>query len=113
MLLMRILEVMFLWVFALMPGFPQEPAAGVRVVPAGALAEARQPQAAVDPNGNIYVVYGSKNSIYCSVSRDRAKSFAAPSKVGEAGALALGMRRGPRISATGKYVTVTAVGGSL
>jgi hypothetical protein len=43
-------------------------------------------------------------------AEDRGKSYGEPVKVGAAGTLALGMRRGPRVAATDKAVVVTAVG---
>jgi hypothetical protein len=72
---------------------------------------ARQPQAAVDPAGNVYVVFGSGNAIHCVTSRDGGRSYSSPVKVGEAGVMALGMRRGPRVAATDKAVVVAAICG--
>ncbi len=81
----------------------------VRVAPPEMIA--RQPQVAVSDDGAIYVTFGSKNTVYCAVSTDRGKSFAPPVEVGSVGALALGMRRGPRIAVHKKTVVITAVGG--
>lgn len=75
--------------------------------------EARQPQVAVDEDGTIHVVYGVGNSIRVVKSSDGGRSFSAPEVVGEVPALALGMRRGPRIAVTGKSMVATAVGGTL
>lgn len=75
--------------------------------------EARQPQVAVNEDGTIHVAYGVGNEIRVVRSTDAGKSFSVPETVGEAGVLSLGMRRGPRIAATGKSVVVTAVGGKL
>lgn len=83
----------------------------IPVTPAGALVEAREPQAAVSVAGRVFVTYGMKNALYCSVSKDGGQTYAAPAKVGEAGVLSLGMRRGPRIAAAGKAVVITAVYG--
>ncbi len=83
----------------------------VPVTPAGAFTEAREPQAAVSAADRVFVTYGVKNALYCSVSRDGGQTYAAPVKVGEAGVLSLGMRRGPRIAVAGKAVVVTAVYG--
>src|SRR5262245_60676353 len=60
-------------------------------------ASPQQPQVAVAPNGSIYLVYGSENSVYCAVSRDHGKSFLPPVLVADQGPLSLGMHRGPRI----------------
>jgi hypothetical protein len=75
------------------------------------IVDARQPQAAVSPAGDICITFGSKNTIYCVVSRDGGKNYGAPVKVGDAGQLALGMRRGPRIAATKEHLVITAIGG--
>jgi hypothetical protein len=83
----------------------------VRVVaPDGPDREGRQPQAAVDPAGRIYVAFGVGRTVRLAVSSDGGETFQA-STVGSAGSLALGMRRGPRVAATGDAVVVTAVGG--
>jgi hypothetical protein len=73
--------------------------------------DARQPQAAVAPDGMIHIVLGVKHAIYCVSSHDSGKSYGSPARVGDAGQLALGMRRGPRIAATKEHVVVTAIGG--
>jgi hypothetical protein len=71
---------------------------------------AKQPQAAVDPHGRIYVVFGQGNHIRCATSTDEGKSFKSTA-VGTVGSLALGMRRGPRIAANSEVLVVTAIGG--
>lgn len=88
---------------------PREP---VFVVSAnGPDRDAKQPHAAVDPDGRIYVVFGLGNSIRLAASEDGGKTFRV-STVGSVGSLALGMRRGPRIVATAKALVVTAIGGA-
>jgi hypothetical protein len=67
-----------------------------------------QPQVAVAAGGRIHVVFGKGNAIYHTASAD-GRSFSAPVKVAEVDKLALGMRRGPRITATDKIVAVTAI----
>src|SRR5439155_6176183 len=79
--------------------------------PGKAGASPQQPQVAVAPDGTIYLVYGSENSVYCAVSRDHGKGFSTPVLVANEGPLALGMRRGPRIAATKDFVVITAVVG--
>jgi hypothetical protein len=74
--------------------------------------DAKQPQAAVDSSGNVYVVFGSRNAIRVAVSNDLGRSFQV-SEVGSVGALSLGMRRGPRIAVSGNRVVVTAIGGAV
>src|SRR5262245_41048632 len=82
----------------------------VDVVSPRAFPKAQQPQAAVSPSGKVFLVFGAGNAVYCTASDD-GKSYGEPVKVGEVGALALGMRRGPRVAATDKAVVVIAVGG--
>ncbi len=102
---------LLLVVFTGLLSAPDLRAAGaVPVLPRGTLPAARQPQAAVDPSGKVYVVLGAGDAVYCVASAD-GKSFSDPVKVGDAGSLALGMRRGPRVAATEKGVVVTAIGG--
>ncbi len=77
--------------------------------PAGSDREAKQPQAAVDAQGRVFVAYGTGNTIRVAVSNDGGRSFDAPVTVGQLPSLALGMRRGPRIAATEDAVVVTAI----
>jgi photosystem II stability/assembly factor-like uncharacterized protein len=76
-------------------------------------AGAKQPQVAVGPKGTVHVTFGVGNAIYCATSGDGGRAFQPPVKVGEAGTLALGMRRGPRVAVTGSGVTVAASCGQL
>ncbi|MBI3267459.1 MAG: exo-alpha-sialidase [Planctomycetes bacterium] len=75
------------------------------------VARGREPQVAVAPDGTIYVAFGNDNAVWCSASTDGGKTFGAPVQVAQAGNLALGMRRGPRIAATEKALVVAAVCG--
>jgi hypothetical protein len=81
----------------------------VRVTPAD-FGAAKEPQIAVD-GSTIYVAYGLEDAVYVSSSTDAGKSFGAPVKVGSAGKLSLGMRRGPRIAARNGNLTITAIYG--
>lgn len=83
------------------------------VLPPKQFREAQQPQVAVSPSGQVHLVFGSGRSVFCTTSVDGGRTFGGPVKVGELGALALGMRRGPRVAATGKTVVVTAIGGTV
>jgi hypothetical protein len=71
--------------------------------------KARQPQAAVDEHGVIYVVYGVENEIRLAVSTDGGARFSKPTVVAKIDKLALGMRRGPRIAVTKDAIIVAAV----
>jgi hypothetical protein len=81
----------------------------VRVSPVGV--NAREPQAAVGKDGSVWVTYGVDNVLYCTRSANGGVTFDTPVKVGEAGKLSLGMRRGPRIAVAGKFVVISAVYG--
>jgi hypothetical protein len=72
-------------------------------------AGAKQPQLAIEQNGDVLVAFGRSNSIYFTSSTDDAKSFGSPQLVATVPKLALGMRRGPRIVATRDAVVVSAV----
>ena len=82
----------------------------VPIVPEGTVHNPRQPQATVDSKGTIYVTFGADQAVYCSKSTDGGKTYGDPVKVGQVEGLALGMRRGPRIAAGPKGVTITAIG---
>ncbi len=86
------------------------PADVVRVVPKAEIPEARQPQAAVGPDGTIYITFGNRENFYCSVSTDGGKSYGVPVSVGQIRRLRLGYRKGPRIAASSDAVVITAMG---
>jgi hypothetical protein len=88
-------------------------AEAIAVAPGTEFTAARQPQVAVGPKGDVYVAFGVGDAIYCASSADGGRTFAPPVKVGKAGVLALGKRRGPRIVATADAVTITAPVGKL
>jgi hypothetical protein len=82
----------------------------VRVVGPPAVSNPRQPQAAVDESGTIYVAFGAEKSIYVSTSDDAGKTYSDPVRVDTVPGLALGMRRGPRVVAGDGVVVVSAIG---
>jgi hypothetical protein len=82
------------------------------VLVSGNVHDARQPQAAVDEQGRIHVVFGSGDSMYYCRS-DQSDGFLPPVEVPSTGKLSLGMRRGPRLAVTDDAVVVTAVAGEL
>src|SRR5262249_39710923 len=68
-----------------------------------------EPQVAVAPAGDVFVVAASKKGeIEVVSSRDGAK-VGAPVRAAQAQGLMLGMRRGPRIAAASGSLVVTAV----
>lgn len=93
-------------ILACTQAFADEP---VQVVANGAVANPRQPQAAVDEDGGIHVAFGGDDGIYYCGSADKGQSFNQPVKIAVVSKLALGMRRGPRIVANLKNIVVTAI----
>jgi hypothetical protein len=75
--------------------------------------EPRQPQFAVDRDNVVHLVFGSGSQVYHCVSADEGATFTKPVAVGGAHYLSLGMRRGPRVAATGDTLVVTAIGGEF
>lgn len=71
----------------------------------------KQPQAAVSSDGIIHLAFGSGEEISYCHSNDGGKSFSQPSVAFRVPNLALGMRRGPRITAFGDSLIITAIGG--
>ncbi|BDC48018.1 hypothetical protein F183_A03340 [Bryobacterales bacterium F-183] len=65
--------------------------------PAPATAPYRQPQIAI-AGKQVAMVFGGGSSVYFTSSSDNGATFAAPVKVAETGALALGRHRGPRVA---------------
>ncbi|WP_052573603.1 sialidase family protein [Haloferula sp. BvORR071] len=82
-------------------------AAPVELVPPS-LRSAVQPQIALTSTGRIHVTFGQGNAIYHTSSAD-GREFSAPVKIGELDKLALGKRRGPRITASDEVLLVTAI----
>lgn len=82
----------------------------VSVTPAS-FDQAREPQIAID-DGKVYIAYGMGDTTYLSISTDKGATYGKPIKVGEAGKISLGMRRGPRICARKGVLTITAIYGT-
>ncbi len=70
----------------------------------------RQPQLAA-AHGLVAMAFGGGKSIYVSVSKDQGRTFAAPVKVADVGALALGRHRGPRVAILKDAMVLSAIAG--
>src|SRR5688500_8363975 len=75
----------------------------------------QQPQVTIDGGGAVHIAFGTKSGkaqgdVHYARSDDGGKSFSAPVRVGTVNGLALGMRRGPRIAASGEAVCISAIG---
>ncbi len=71
----------------------------------------KQPQAAVSSDGIIHLAFGSGEDVSYCHSNDGGRSFSKPTVAFRVPNLALGMRRGPRITAFGDALIITAIGG--
>ena len=71
----------------------------------------QQPQVAVDSAGTIHVVYGVRNSVRYRRSEDAGRTFSEETDLSFARVMSLGMRRGPRITATKRSICISAIGG--
>jgi hypothetical protein len=70
----------------------------------------QQPQCAVDPAGRVHVVFGQGSDVWYCRSLPNA-GFSKPTLAFSVPNMSLGMRRGPRITALGQTLVVTAIGG--
>ena len=72
----------------------------------------KQPQAVVADDGNVHLVYGIGNEVYYCQSSDGGSSFSQPTVACSMPNMSLGKRRGPRISATKDFITISVIGGA-
>ncbi|MEA2553285.1 MAG: hypothetical protein QOJ65_1461 [Fimbriimonadaceae bacterium] len=70
---------------------------------------AEAPYAAVSNTGVICVAFGAGDGLYLSQSRNLGKTYEKPRRIGTAPKVMLGMRRGPRITATNDSIVVSAI----
>lgn len=73
------------------------------------LINGQQPNAAVSVNGEIRIVYGEANRIYCMTSINHGQNFSKPVLVGAVADMHLGHSRGPQIASSSHYSMVTAI----
>ena len=78
--------------------------------PGGSAPPYRQPQVAAG-HGRVAMAFGAGSSIYFATSTDGGRSFQAPVKVAEVGALALGRHRGPRLAILRDAMAIAAIVG--
>jgi hypothetical protein len=72
---------------------------------------AKEPQLALVDGSKIGLTFGAEDGLYFTSANVADLKFSEPVKIGSAGKLALGMRRGPRIASAGSKVVVSAVYG--
>ena len=75
----------------------------------GVIAVGQQPQIASDNKGNIRIIYGHEDRIYCATSIDKGSNFPDIQLVGEVGEMHLGMSRGPQVASSKHYTLVSAI----
>jgi len=93
---------------------PSGVAADARIVAEGREPDVpRQPQACVDERGRVHVTYGIGDRVVYRGAEDAALAFGDPVELELAPVMSLGMRRGPRIAASGDAVCITAIGGAV
>ena len=107
-LLQTLLCLMFAAAFQ---GQPEQPPAASKAEHPRVIAEGRQPQAAVDAQGTIWLTYARDNTIWLRSSTDGGETFGPEQKVAKVAAMDVGMRRGPRIAATDSALIVTCIAG--
>lgn len=72
---------------------------------------AKEPSVALDSAGRMQIAFGAGDTLYLASESRQKGAFSAPIKIGQAGHLALGMRRGPRLVAYGKTLVVSVIYG--
>lgn len=68
-----------------------------------------QPQSAFDSKGNIRIVFGRNDSIFCSTSVDKGSTFSTAVFVARVKGLHLGMSRGPQLASSRSASVITAM----
>lgn len=85
-------------------------AAAETIAPRSEAVPFRQPQLA-SAHGQVAMAFGAGASIFFASSQDQGRSFGAPVKVAETGALALGRHRGPRLVILKDAMLISAIAG--
>ena len=85
-------------------------AAAETIAPQSDTVPFRQPQLAA-AHGLVAMTFGAGASIFFASSQDQGRSFGAPVKVAETGALALGRHRGPRLVILKDAMLISAIAG--
>ena len=87
-------------------------AQGARIVAEGSEPRyPRQPQVAVDEAGTVHIAYGLGDTVLDRRADSGTLDFSGAVTLELAPVMSLGMRRGPRVAASGGAVCITAIGG--
>lgn len=100
-----------LWVACVVLGSSGMAAERVEIAAGESPENPQQPQVAVDEAGGVHLTFGVNNSVRYCRSDDGGQHFSTPVEVSSEQVISLGMRRGPRIAATGKGICISVVGG--
>jgi hypothetical protein len=73
------------------------------------IAAGEQPQISADNKGIIRVVFGRKDTIFCSTSGDQGATFSKPVVVATVPGMHLGMSRGPQLASSTNYSIITTM----
>ncbi len=106
---MRLISTLFAVLVIQVISYPLPASEPVTIVSNDVIPHPRQPQVAVVDESTAYVTFGSNESIFICKSSDGGLSFDSSIQVGSLEKLALGMRRGPRVVASDKFVVVSAI----
>src|SRR5260221_13765234 len=82
----------------------------MRIEPPTADVPYKQPQLAA-AHGQVVMAFGAGKSIYFTQSVDQGQTFAKPVQVAEAGVIALGRHRGPRVAILKDALVISAIVG--
>jgi hypothetical protein len=79
------------------------------------MAPGQQPQIVRDTQGNLRIIYGSNDQIFCATSTDNGTTFSEPQQVAQVPEMHLGMFRGPQVASSKNYTLVSAMdkGGTI
>jgi hypothetical protein len=89
-------------------------AQGTRIVAEGSEPHhPRQPQVAVDEAGTVHIAYGLGDTVLYRRADSSTLDFSDAVTLELAPVMSLGMRRGPRVAASGGAVCITAIGGQM
>ena len=69
----------------------------------------QQPQESIDNKGNVRVVYGLNNQVFCATSTDHGVSFGEPILVAKVPEMHLGMSRAPQFISSKNFSVITAM----
>ncbi len=98
---MKKILILFLIIASALPSWSQ---INVRTISRG-----EQPEASMDTNGVVRVVFGQEDKVFCATSKDQGLTFSNPVLVAEVPGMHLGMSRGPQIASSDTHSVITVM----